>query len=418
MRALIFLVMVAFLACAKNDGPIFTEVVALDPSNPINFALTIVKADPLNNIFSSPSDEIELSSLVKVRLSEIALSAQTSNSFAENRAKLRERFGGEPADLLYTKSDGVYRGATYESILGLSAYYHLVEIVKFAKKLSLLDDITLGPLRVSLLGEIYANKESLYPFPTNDNALYIGSADLMMLLPIGENDGLPVPMHEGVLAHELHHRIFFYRVWVNNENKESWQRYKARYQRKRDDQMTRSDRLLAATDEALADIFAIAYTGLANYLCLSLTTVNGDEVCKQRDLKGEFAQKATYDILAGKRAVKELRGSCAVNSMNFTSQNFNYYCLATVIAKAIFEASNQDGEILRASAIPAISRSLQEIAQFLAQGKDYDLEAFWEAFAKESKIIDEDFHRRLCEQLATRFSSLISKGKVLSCKRS
>lgn len=412
------LIMAVFLIfhCARLEAPLLLEIVGLDKENPTNYSLQIVKADPKDNPLLGRRNKVDLFSKISIHLNEIAINARTSSSFAELKNTLRQIFGGRPADLLFTESKGVYRGTNFESMLGLSAYYHLVEIGKFADALNLFDDFAAGPLRVSLYGDIYALASSDYPFPSNDNALYVGSVDTLVLLPLGENDGLPVPMHEGVLAHEFHHRIFFYEVWINKEDPRNWQRYQHRYAVDRDQYMTRSERLVAATDEGLADIFAVAYTGLPNYLCLSLTTKKGDEICSQRDLNGHYAEIATYDLLASSKAKhKKSLGTCQADSKNFQSSTYNYYCLATVIAKTLYEISDKEINKLKTQTLPAVNRSLPSIAEVLAQGLEYDVDIFFEALAKEMRTIDESAHKKLCQQLKKRFSSLIDRGKIPSC---
>ena len=117
------------------------------------------------------------------------------------------------------------------------------------------------------------------------------------LFPIGENKGLPMSMNEGVLAHEYHHRLFFNQLWVNNNSEKRWHRYQARYNQKKKIQK-RSHILLSATDEALADLFAVAYTGLPNFMAASLTSDKARLINEERELEGAFATKATYEILA------------------------------------------------------------------------------------------------------------------------
>lgn len=417
MRITVALVAIAFMCCARNDKHILLEIVGLNKEDPNNFSLQVVKSDFKKDPFSKNTQDFELISKVDIHLNEIGATAINCDSFAELRTKLQKSFGEQKADLLLTKSQGVYRGTTFESTLALSAYYHLMEINKFARALGLLDDIQAGPLRVGLYGDIYSDDLSDFPFPSSDNALYVGSMDTMVFLPVGENEGLPVSMHEGVLAHEYHHRIFFYKVWVNNGDKRSWERYKDRYRIDRNPFITRSERLLSATDEGLADIFAIAYTGLSNYLCLSLTSEKGDEICRQRDVHGSFAQVASYDLLASSNAAKKKAlGDCQQDSHNFMNPSYNYYCLATVIAKVLYEASNRDQEILREFTLPAINRSLSAIGEALSLGGDYDVDIFFEALAKESRVKNSDFHRRLCQQLLLRFSSLSLSGRIPSCK--
>jgi hypothetical protein len=402
--------------CTKSTANL-VEIVGLNPENPHEFSFQVVPVDPKNSPLDENAQDLVLIKGSEIHLSELAKIAKSSTSFSMLEEELDKSFGGDPVDLLVTESDGVYRATTYEALLSLSAYQHLLSIMKFAKELGLEQGLNLKKsLKLGLYADIYLSDDAVFPLANGDNALYIGSADMMVLLPISDNEGLPVSMHQGVLAHEYHHRLFFKRIWHNHESKKSWNRYQRRFFPGRSKQFNRSERLLTATDEALADLFAIAYTSLPDYLSLSLTTKRGDKIKNQRDLNGEFANSTTYEQLAFPNGNRSLITRCG-NSKNFTTANYNFYCLATVIAKALYEASDRNIETMRNFTIKAVHEALEEVATKLANGEDYNVHLFFEPLARYAKQNNEAFYKALCHQLGLRFSFFKKSGRIPSCPR-
>ena len=140
-----------------------------------------------------------------------------------------------------------------------------------------------------------------------------------------------------------------------------WLRYKSRYNTKKNLIQKRSLILLSATDEALADLFAVAYTGLPNYMAVSLTTDKARLISEQRGLEGDFAEKTSYEDLLRSNLEENLQRYCPAKSYNFTNSKFNIYCLATIIAKVFYEACDKNTSEIASIALPIIHSALPVI---------------------------------------------------------
>jgi len=398
-----------------TTGQFSMEIVGLSKNKPAAYELREVGVNKSPELLAQENQEFIFLSKIKIAQKQLAHAALVSSSFDHMRYLLQKNITGHPIIPIYSNTNQVFRANTFESLLAMSAFYHFDQIRKFADKLKLLEDPhDQLALRVGIYGEIFMSSFDILPVVSNDNAVYIGSADVIALLPVGSSQGLPMSMNEGILAHEYHHRLFFNQVWVNNSNNQRWKRYQARYNKSKQLSVTRTHILLAATDEALADLFAIAFTGVVDFMTVSLTTPKGNLINKQRDLRGNFANLVTYDDLANEKLRPEFRLYCPAKSKNFTNSKFNIYCLATIIAKVFFEASEQEIYKLANIAIPLAHKALPLIGKVLEKNKSYDLELFFDAVARESKKLDPIFHRKFCAELAKRFRSLYLSG-LSSC---
>jgi hypothetical protein len=396
--------------------PHFIEIVALDKTGINNYALQIVETLELQEFLSHNLPNFIYLSDVKIMQKDLVHAALASQSFDHMRYTIQKNLHASFLNPIIAESDGVFRAGTFESLLALSAFYHFEKIRSFAEQQGLLQtEHNKRKLHVGIYGEIYATNSDLLPAVSHDNAAYVGSADVILLFLAGNKTGLPMSMNEGILAHEYHHRLFFNQLWVNNNSQTRWLRYQARYKPKKKIVQKRSQILLSATDEALADLFAIAYTGVTNFMAVSLTHEKTKIINDQRDLNGEFAKKATYEALALSILKPSLRKYCPAKSHNFTNAQFNIYCLATVIAKVFYEACDKDAKKLGSVALPLIHSVLPSIGRILDKNEPYDLELFFEEFARRSKNFDAVFHEKFCDQLKRRFVSLIINNRIPSC---
>jgi len=413
-----YLLVIFFMGCTVDKKPYFLEIVGLDRERPDNYSLRIVEVKKLPDFSSQNLANFIYLSDVKIYQRDLAYAALKSRSFDDMRNNLQTNFDKSPLEPLYAESNGVFRANTFESLLILSAFYHFENIRNFAQTRGLLHaDHDKKPLRVAIYGEIYATSTDAIPAVSHDNAVYVGSADIVALFPVGDSMGLPMSMNEGILAHEYHHRLFFNQLWVNNNSPKRWLKYQARYNQKRKVSQKRSHLLLSATDEALADLFAVAYTGLPDFMAASLTTKKTRLINEQRELEGEFAAKATYEALAMSNLEPHLRKYCPAQSRNFTNAHFNIYCLATVIAKVFYEACDKDTKKLGSMALPLIHSVLPIIGNALEKNEPYDLDLLFEAAALASKKTHPIFHKKLCEELNKRFVTLIISNRIPSCSR-
>ncbi len=386
------------------------EIVGLDPESPTDFSLKIVEMTPEIDIANLRTKEFEFLNGIKIYQSDTSKIALASTSFAVLREKLRAHFLGEPINVQALLEHDIYRGEDFDSLLLLSSFYHLHQIIQFAKNSALA--MPARSLRVGFHGQIYlnANEPALR---MEDNALYLGAADTIILFPVAKGQGLPMSINEGVLAHEYFHRIFFEKLWVDNPSPKLWSFFQARYTNSQD--LQRWQNLLTSLDEGLADLFAFAYTNNPNFLKLSLNQNSSERVIQLRNLKGDFAELATYDNLSAGSLHKSLLNLCREPSRNFINPNFSPYCLGMVVAKSFYEASEANVLRVKTVVLPIINQALGDVSEALQEQREFDMDIFLAAVAKRAEKIDEPFYRKFCEQMRGRFQSLVNQGRIASC---
>ncbi len=387
------------------------EVLGPNEDNSEDYSLKIVEMDAQIDVSNLRTKEFTFLKGMKIYQDEFSKAALSSTSFEMLREKLRTEFAGEAINVSSLLDEGIYRSEDTESLLLLSAFYHLEQITAFSKKIGLMKPE--AALNVGFLGQIYPNKNEP-ALNLKDNAIYLGAADTLILLPVTTKDGLPLAINEGVLAHEFHHRIFFEKVWLNNNNPSLWTFFQSRYA---SGELKRWQNLLSALDEGLADVFAVAYSKHPAYLKLSLSQEKSRRALQQRDLLGKFATFATYDNLSDGTLDKALLGLCRDSSRNFTNPNFSSYCLGTVIAKSFYEACGQNIDCLRTPALPVINQALEALSKVMGLEGEFDLHLFLNAAATSAKKINAPFHEKFCEQMRLRFLSFVEEKKIASCAK-
>lgn len=404
-------------SCQSNYSASSAEIIALSPKNPREFSLQIRPFMVSPQLPYLANQKIRFITDAHLQQSWISKAAITSSSFAGLVTQLQGNIGGQLISLNLSTHDGIARGQSFDSVLALSAYCHLERIFLFAKtKANIQDNFFRRPLTIAVYGEILSEEGNSTPISKADNALYIGSADIVFLLPLGQEEGLPLAMHEGVLAHEFHHRVFFTQVWDNRRFTNLWSLFQSRYDQNQNRLDTRSRILLNALDEGLADVFAVALTGLPDYLNVSLTHGSTEALRKQRDLNGEFAEQTTYDLLLNSDLEKNLLQLCGENADDFTNPKFNIYCLGTVIAKAIYEASSRNLGTLQDHTLPAITSSLWAIAKALDGSQQFTLDVFFEELVNNVSSRSNELRTKLCSELKVRFTSLATNDRIPSCR--
>jgi hypothetical protein len=405
-----------FLGC-KDFHASSAEIVGLNPSKPGEFSLQVVKFVDIPSLPHLLSEKMRFVTKARLRQGSISEEAQKSQSFADLLDALQNKIDGKPLNLNLSIENEIARGQTFESMLALSAYCHLEKIFFFAKeKAKVGDDLFNRPLTVAVYGEILSDDRKAPTVSKSDNAIYVGSADTVFLLPLGKEEGLPLAMHEGVLAHEFHHRIFFKKIWDNPDYPNLWSLFQSRYDPFNIRLEMRSRILLNALDEGLADIFAIAFTGLPDYLDVSLTHKNTEALRRQRDINGDFAREITYDFLRETKTKNDLLEACGEKAEDFTSPKFNVYCLGTIIARTIFLASSENLQILRELVLPVVVESLSKIAAKLDRGHQFELDIFFDELVVQSQKVSSEFSTNLCRQLRERFASLATPERIPSCR--
>ncbi len=402
------------LTCHRQQVVQFAEIIGLDKDAPREVTLRVVQLQPLSDRATLANERMVVTTGARLLQHLIGQWAGVSHSFEELAKRLDESMRHQPLELALSTDDGIARGRSFESMLALSAFSHLEEIFSFTASYNPRLAFK-RPLNVAIYGEILLPDGQTQAVSKNDNVLYVGSADTIFLLPLGKEQGLPLTMHEGVLAHEFHHRIFFNTIWNNPGFSNLWPLFKSRYN-VNDTRLSRRSRvLLNALDEGLADVFAVAFTGLPNYLDISLTERATDSLRRQRDLLGAFVNVATYDLLATSDLPIRYVELCGENSNNFENQKFNAYCLGTVVAKTLFEASRSNAKALREDFLPLITPALNGVARALDEGRQFDLDIFFDELSLLVKQRSSSLHERLCSEIKKRFASIGTEQRLPSC---
>ena len=414
LRLLALMLVCLQSSCKKIQDARFAEIVALNRSSPSDFSLRTVEFVEPPTLPQLENDKMRV--VAGAKLDQIALGREANlvSSFAMLYDSLHRNMNHEPFRLDVVTEDGVARARTFESILALTAFSHFERLFAFAETNHCAYHFN-RPLTLALYGEINNGDSPAHNVSKRDNVLFVGVADTVFLLPLGKEDGLPLSMHEGVLAHEFHHRIFWRAVWEHPAFSNLWSLYQSRYKPGGTKLDTRSRVLLNALDEGLADVFAIAYTGLPDYLSISLTEDATENLRKQRDLNGDFALAVTYEMLAKAELPQAFLSMCGEQSDNFTNLKFNVYCLGTVVAKVLYDASGGNANTLRLAILPHIVPSLAAIAATLNQGKSIDLDIFFDVLVRRVGTTSTVVRQRLCEEIRHRFSTLATTERLPAC---
>jgi len=318
--------------------------------------------------------------------------------------------GGRPPDMsLHSESlaeGDVIVADDYDTLFVLSTWVGLERSLLYFREAG--DDT--GATDKELLVAQYGKVHFLgIPEGGADNAAYLDRTDTMILDPVflvGQlnamsSDALPLALSDGVIAHELGHRLFFYRVFVDVA--EDAFRMDAE-----GDTPQGTKNLVRGLNEGVADAMAIGMTRdpyFGRFVSL------GDD----RDVEGDFARALTYDLL---RDGVDDEG-CGDEEADFAAVNFNPYCIATVFARSLWEASGEDGDVFHDVIGPALVRALPRFGRAIDDDSasagvftvktGHLLEALVDELAG---TVHDDL---LCAALAVRFASVVENGEVPSC---
>jgi hypothetical protein len=318
-------------------------------------------------------------------------------------AAQRERSGGRPPDLSfhveYQGDDEVVVPDDYETLLVFSAWVAIERTLAYFEAIDDDTGATEDHLLVAQYGKVVG---AGIPEGGADNAAFLQHLDMMFLDPVffsGRlNGGLPFPMNEGVIAHELGHRMFLHNVWAGHAEDVWREDLGGTFDEK-------STKMIKGLNEGIADVYAVGLTGNPAF---GASSNLGDD----RDLEGDFANELTYDALrAGDVEV------CGTSEEFGT--DFNFYCLGTCLAKTLWNASGRDATSFSTEVVPALRRGMNRFGE--------NMQAAYEANDNAAPTIEpemllapivdelprEELRTLMCEEIATRWTSRASQ--VTSC---
>ncbi len=252
----------------------------------------------------------------------------------------RERSGGRLPEPLLSQRGDVIVAEDFDSLVMLSSWVALERTFELFTELGDPGGVATDPLVAALYGRLHGALG--FPAGGADNASYLALADAMFIEPtfwFGKLEGaLPLSANEGVIAHELGHRLFFY-AFYRLGAPTTWRRELAEGFDNAD------ERLLAG----FTDLVGVAVTGDPGF---GSPSGLGDD----RDLASPTVDDFLFEgMIDGTHPCNE--------GTPLGDDNFGIYCVGTVFASTIWEASNRDAERLRALLLPAVTGALTEAGE-------------------------------------------------------
>jgi hypothetical protein len=220
-------------------------------------------------------------------------------------------------------------------------------------------------------------------------------------------------MHRGVISHEFGHRLFFQNAFRTVDGGfEAWREDVT--QTELADEELRAQMLLKGADEGLADVFAVA--ALRDEAAVTRAFADAGTFfapeADRRDFEGPFARAATFESLRDLTLDAGLLQGCGLSTTDFRQQ-FNFYCVGTLLGAALWETAGRDVAVLAAEVEPAIVRALPAVGESRVAGALFDLDVLLEPIARE---LPAGARRDAwCAALSARFSSYVVAGRVPSC---
>jgi hypothetical protein len=266
---------------------------------------------------------------------------------------------------------------------------------------------------VALFGSLVLSEFVPLPLISSDNAAYVPPIDGWLAFRAALQGGVPFGMHRGVIAHEFGHRLFFHNVFSTvDRGFDAWKDTGLNSSEEPDE--VRAQMLLKGVDEGLADVFAIASEADKDAINDAFALAGGlfEQEAGRRDVEGPFATVATYDNLSAMTLDASLLEACGITSREFGAA-FNFYCIGTVLAATLWEASGRDAEVMRAEIEPAIIAALPAVGEALVNGVPFDVDVFLEPLVQ---ALQPGARRAaLCTAIAVRFQRLIAPDRIASC---
>ena len=103
---------------------------------------------------------------------------------------------------------------------------------------------------------------------------------------------------------------------------------------------------------------------------------------------------------------------CGLTTADFRD-SFNFYCVGTVLAATLWEASGKDPATMGAEIEPAVVRALPRIGEAMVNGVAFDVDVFLEPLAQE--MAPGARRDALFGAVSVRFASLVTTGRIPSC---
>ena len=411
-RSITPLAILPLMACAPIEGPLTVEALVSDADAEGGVSLEDIELATVTDLRAGRGEDFDIVGglkMVNAQVLEGAPGADSDEEMIEG-----SRAGEGHALSAHMSFDGTrYRAEDYQTLTYFSAFAGLERAFAFAREIGDDSNATEAKALVGLEATIVASEILPLQLMTSDNAAYAAPIDAWLLLRVAVQDGVPFAMSQHILAHEYGHRLFHKNVFTGDT---AFQFYKKRLGEMSAEEQ-RATRLLQGVDEGLADLFSLGAIGDINGIpdvfrgAGSVFAAEAD----RRHLEGEYADAATYEGLRDMTLDAGLLENCGANGEGdlFEQASFNFYCLGTVLARALWDASDRDVDVLRGEVWPAVRRGLVRTGDAVGAAQDFDVDLLLEAIAVE--LPHGARRNAACAAFQQKFAVLLAGDGVPSC---
>jgi len=401
-------------ACDPLGSPVVVEALVPDSSARGGVALNDVTLERMLDLRTGRGQDFDVRGDFKVNVGDFS---DLSGDFDVMVERIRGN-GGADVDPHMSFDGTRYVADDYETLFYFSVTANFESAFAYARAAGDTSRASSSAENERAVVGLFASVvlSPLLPLPilSSDNAAYAAPVDGWLALRSAFQDGVPFAMHRGVIAHEFGHRLFFHNVFSSVDGGfELWQQDNT--ETELSPEQLRGQMLLKGIDEGLADVFAMAALADKDAIndAFSFAGDAFEPEAARRDVEGAFGTAATYDNLRDLSLDASHLQSCALTRPDF-DQQFNFYCVGTVLAAAIWEAADRDPVVMATEMEPAVITALPGIGEVLVTGVPFDVDLFLEPFVQAAAPgVRRD---KLCAQFAIRFESLVAAGKVPSCQ--
>ncbi len=398
-------------ACAPIEGPVTVEALVGDGAGGATFGdVELVTVEDLRTGRGSDFDVVGGLRMVSDQVVAAGRSADNDDDLVE-----RARGSGGWHDInAHLSFDGTrWVAEDFQTLTMFSAFAGLERAWRYALDVGDDSGATGDKALVGLEATAVVSGNLPISLLTSDNAAYAVPLDSWLLLRVVVQDGVPFAMSADILAHEYGHRFFHKNVF---DDERAFAFFKKRF-----DDMSleeqRATRLTQGVDEGLADLFSLGVTGELQGVPRVFEAAGAlfSPEARRRDLEGAFADAATYGNLRDLTLDGDLLDGCGADAQDdlFSQASFNHYCIGTVLARSLWDASDRDVEVLRTEVQPAVRRALSRMAEAMGAAEDFDVDLLLEPVAAE--LSPGARRDAACAAFRDKFGVLVDDGKVPTC---
>lgn len=409
---LLSLLALALASCAPIEGPVLVEALVADADAEGGARLDDVELVTVTDLRAGRGEDFDVVGGLKMLNDRVLQAATAADSDEEMIEAARVDEGHDLS--AHMSFDGTrWRAEDFQTLTLFSAFAGLERAWAFAREIGDDSRATGDKALVGLDATVVASATLPLQIMTSDNAAYAAPLDAWLLLRVALQDGVPFAMSEHILAHEYGHRLFHKNVFTDDG---AFQFYKKRLAEMTAEEQ-RATRLMQGVDEGLADLFSLGATGDRRGIpgifagAGSVFAAEAD----RRDLEGDFADAATYEGLRDMTIDSSLLEGCGANAEGdlFSQASFNFYCLGTVLARSLWDASDRDVEVLRGDVMPAVRRALPRMAEAVGATQGFDVDLLLEPIAAE--LAPGTRRDAACAAFRDKFNELVDVARVPSC---